>query len=133
MIQWLLLSGLAAFQPAADSKPPVRASVKSIAANPTKYLKTAVKLTGRLENEGKNYFSDLRVVLKDAQGNRLYIRPWLPVELPPPPPGSPAHKRPTLAEFLGKDVEITAIVDRGPLRSVGEVYLLEVKSAKVVR
>jgi len=108
-------------------------SVGSLAQHPDKYLNNTVRLAGRLENEGKNYFTDLRVVLRDAQGNRVYVRPWLPAELPPSPPGYTGKKPQVLSQYLGKEVELTAVVERGTLKNVGEVYLLNVKSAKVVR
>ena len=108
-------------------------SVKLITENPKKYLKKTVQLSGRLENEGENYFTDLRVILKDGQGHFIYVRPWLPFELPPSPPGSTGKRPPVLSQYLGKEVELTAVVDRGTLKKVGGVYLLDVKSAKVVK
>ena len=116
-----------------NEKPVLRTSVKSIAENPERYLKKAVRLTGRLENQGRNYFTDLNVVLKDAQGNFVHVRPWLPVALPPSPPG-PTPKRPeVLSQYLGKQVELTAAVDRGTLGKTGEVYFLDVTSARIVQ
>ena len=116
-----------------DEKTALKASVKSLVESAEKFLKKTVRISGRLENAGKNYFTDLDVVLKDAQGNSIRVRPWLPVALPPPPPG-PVGKRPeVLSQYLGKEVELTGVVERGTVRKAGEVYLLEVKSARVVQ
>ncbi len=108
-------------------------SVKSVAENPEQYLGKTLRVTGRLENKGTNYFTDLRVVLKDDQCNFVYVRPWLPTELPPSPPGYTGERRPVLSQYLGNEVELTTVLERGTLKKVGEVYLLKVKSAKVLR
>lgn len=116
-----------------DEKTSLPVSVKSVAENPQQYLKKTVRIRGRLQNQGKNYFTDLRVVLTDDQGNQVYVRPWLPTELPPSPPGYRGKRPDVLSNYLGKKVELTAILDQGTLKKVGKVYLLRVKSARVVR
>lgn len=108
-------------------------SLESVAKNPKDYLGKRVRLTGRLENEGKNLFTDMRIVLKDAEGNSIHVRPWLPVSLPPLPPGHTGQRPSTMSEFLGKQVELDAVVARGTIKKLGEVYLLEVHSAKVLK
>ncbi len=112
---------------------PLTLSVASIVESPEKYLKKTVQLVGRLENKGKNYFTDLSIVLRDDQGNHVYVRPWLPIELPPSPPGSTRKRPAVLSQYLGKQVELTAVLDRGTLKKVGEVYLLSVISAKAIQ
>jgi hypothetical protein len=107
-----------------------RATVKAIAADPGAWLDRPATLTGVLTNEGTNYFTDLRVVLKDAEGRTLPVKPWLPAALPPGPASGPRPR--TLAQYLGKRVELQASVRRGELRASGSTYYLEVRSARVV-
>jgi hypothetical protein len=108
------------------------ASVKALASEPGEFLGKTVRVEGKLENQGKNYFTDLRLVLKDKDGNFVDVRPWLPLETPPAPPNTPRGEPETLSRFLGKNVELVATVERDTVRRVGEVYLLVVQSAKVV-
>ncbi|MCX6632562.1 MAG: hypothetical protein NTW28_33575, partial [Candidatus Solibacter sp.] len=65
--------------------------------------------------------------------NSLYVRPWLPAELPPARPGSSSARQPRLSDYLGKKVELVATLEREALKGVGEVDLLVVQSAKLVR
>lgn len=121
-------------QPASAARPapqPVAVSVEDLERSPEKFRERPVRVSGRLENEGRNYFTDLRVVLKDEEGRKVPVRPWLPVSLPPRPPsaatGSP---RAVLSDFLGQEVELTATVRKGALRHFGDVWHLEVTSAR---
>lgn len=118
---------------AQEEESALKLSVKSVAENPEKYFRKIVRLSGRLENQGKNYFTDLRIALRDDEGNYVYVRPWVPYELPPSPPGHTDRKPPVLSQYLGKTVELTGVLDRGTLKKVGEVYLLVVRTAKVVK
>jgi hypothetical protein len=119
--------------PATPSDGPQTVSVAAVSARPEDYVGKSLRVTGTLENEGSNYFTDLRVVLRDAQGNAIRVRPWLPTALPPAP-SRPGTKAPaTLSQFLGKKVELTSEVSRGTLPPKEEqVYFLQVKSARVV-
>ncbi len=119
--------------PATPSDGPQAVSVASVSAHPEDYVGKAIRVTGTLENQGSNYFTDLRVVLRDAQGSTIRVRPWLPTSLPPGP-SRPATKAPaTLSQFLGKKVELTSEVARGQLPPKEEqVYFLQVKSARVL-
>jgi len=115
---------------------PVQATLKELAAQPERYLKATVQVTGILENQGKNFFTDLRLVLKDGEGRLFPVRPWLPLSLPPRPPApqapsGPARQPAVLSDFLGKRVELTGIVEKGALRHAGEVYYLTVQEARL--
>jgi len=92
-----------------------------------------VTVEGTLSNSGKNYFTDLRVVLKDnhdaAAG--VLVQPWLPVEVPPGP-ASAGPSAQTLADFLGKKVVITGVLTDGVVKNVGATKVLRVDSARVV-
>ena len=109
--------------------------LRDLAAQPEKYLKRTISVTGTLANQGTNYFTDVRIVLKDDQGHSIPVRPWLPTSLPPSPPGRPTggEKQPAvMSDFLDKKVELVAMVQKGELRRVGNVYFLEVTSARVI-
>ena len=100
-------------EPASESpKPAVQASdsLAEVAANPEQHVNRTVRLRGRLENQGKNYFTSLRVALIDEDGNSLYVRPWLPLELPRRPRGAKGRKPDVLSNYLGKQVELTGTV-----------------------
>ena len=109
-----------------------KASVKALADAPAKFAGKTVVVEGTLVNEGKNYFTDLRVVVQDDSGEKIYVSPWVPTELPPGPPGQEAT-RPTLSQFLGKRVELTGTLEKRTLRSVGETHQLVVKEARILQ
>ncbi len=107
-------------------------SLKSLASSPQDYSTESVRIVGTLDNEGTNFFTDLRVVLKNDEGDTIYVRPWLPMSTPPSPRGGGEEGPKVLSQYLGKKVELTAVVERGTLKKVGEVYLLKVESCKVL-
>lgn len=107
---------------------PPKPTVKSIAQDPASWVDKDAVLTGTLENQGANYFTDLRVVLRDDEGNKLAVKPWLPVAVPPGPRSGPRPK--TLSQYLGKKVELVATLRHGELRDAGTTYYLEVKEAR---
>ena len=116
----------------------VSVTLRKLAAEPSKYLHRTVQVSGVLEKQGKNYFTDLRVVLKDEEDQFLPVRPWLPLSLPPRPPapkGKSEADKPAaaLSDYLGKKVELTARVRKGELRRFGDVHHLEVCAARLIR
>jgi hypothetical protein len=118
--------------PAAQATVPLQLSIRQLAERPGDYLNKSVKVSGTLVNQGKNYFTDLLLVLKDDESKTVYVKPWLPASLPPAPPGRGGNeKRPeVLTDYLNKKVELTAVVQKGELRRAGDVYYLEVHSAR---
>lgn len=132
---WLsaaILAGVCAAAPTEQDPQAQPVSIEALASSPEQYLGKTVHVNGVLENEGKNYFTDMRLILKDNEGHFVDVRPWLPLETPPAPPNAPGSKPETLSRFLGKKVDLVAALERDTVRRVGEVYLLVVKSAKVV-
>ena len=99
----------------ADTGGEVVASVQSLVEHEDEYLGKVIRVTGKLENIGKNYFTDLRVVLRDCRydNTMVYVRPWLPLELPPAAPGAPQKRPVTLTEFLGKSSGTDSGAPRG--------------------
>jgi len=96
-----------------------------LAQNPGKFLDKGVIVTGTLKNAGENYFRDMRLVLLDDKGNSISVRPWLPLEVPPPRPGPARRERPkVLSDFLNRALEIKGIWQRE-----NDVYYLMVNEA----
>jgi hypothetical protein len=108
-----------------------RPTIGAITQSPAAWVDRDATVTGRLANQGANYFTDLRVVLKDDAGHALAVKPWLPIALPPAPPGSGGTRPRTLAQFLGRKVELEATLRHGFLGET-ETYYLEVKRARTV-
>jgi hypothetical protein len=114
-----------------SGQPPAKVSLQALEREPERYRDCTVRVSGKLENAGRNYFTDLRLVLKDAAGHTVPVRPWLPLSLPPRPPGASGPPPAVLSDFLGKEVELVAKVRKGALRHFGEVWHLEVTSARL--
>jgi hypothetical protein len=102
------------------------ATVTALAAKPAAYAGRTVTVTGRLDNAGSSYFTDLRLVLTDG-GSSVPVRPWLPLEAPPSRPGGGGHRPAVLSDYLGKRLRIT-----GCLRPEGPAHLLEVQQADII-
>jgi len=78
-------------------------SIIELNKNSASYVDSFITISGKLLNVGKDYFKDLQIVLKDSLGNAIRIRPWLPVEIPPPQ--NPSLPRPkVMSDYLNKDV-----------------------------
>ena len=129
------ISGCGSPDKPADADAVSMITIRSLVESPDIYLNRIVRVRGKLENLGTNYFADLRIVLRaqdTSDGSFVYVRPWLPVELPPLPPGSTRKPPPTMARYLGKKVELVALFTRGALKQAGKVNLLEVRSATIL-
>lgn len=109
-------------------------SVERIVSAPAAFRGERVVVSGRLTSVGANYFTDLRVVLTEPGSPEIFIhvRPWLPVELPPSPPGAKTARPPLLSDYLDHMVELIAVVGHGPLKPVGAVDYLAVESARLL-
>jgi hypothetical protein len=99
------------------------ASIEIVAGNPEAFLGKTVQLTGRLENRGTNYFTDMELAITDEDGHFVRVRPWLPLEV------AQGNSQRTLSQFLERPVALTGVMVRDSLQGVGETYLLEVDSA----
>ena len=104
------LTPLAGQAGSGDDQPP-DVALTALAANAERYLDDRVTVVGRLDNVGTNYFTDLRVALRDPVAPEVfvYVRPWLPVELPPGPSGA-RERPPVLSDYLAHMVELIATV-----------------------
>lgn len=122
--------GEAEVEAAPPSDLPPLTPIAAVAADPSSYRGERIRLAGRLDNEGENYFTDLRVVLADEDGVTVRVWPWLPAHLPPAPPGATGARPEVLSDYLSKQVELTGSIEERALRSVGDVFLLVVEEAK---
>ena len=122
---------------AAPPPPPEAVSLSDLADHPERFLNQTIKVVGRLENLGKNYFTDRRLVLKGSDDatslKSLAVKaPGVPLEVFPGPPGSrsmAAGQPRTLANYLGKDVDVVAVVERDDSGR----YILGIKSVSARR
>jgi len=108
-------------------------TVQSLATDAQRYLGQTIRVRGTLENAGSNYFTDLRIQLRDGKGNSIAVHPWLPTALPPGPKRPGVTPPQTLSNFLGKPVELVAEVFHGEMPKIGAVFYLKVKTAEVVQ
>lgn len=93
---------------------------------------TTVKVQGRLENAGTNYFTDKRLVLIDkASGSQVNVREWLPASIALPRSG--AMPKPVVtSDYLGKEVVVTGRVEEQPVKGVGVTKVLIVEGVEVL-
>jgi hypothetical protein len=108
-------SAAAALACAARQQPPREpqvVSLEALASTPGRFVGTEIRVRGRLNAQG-NYFSrDHRVFLTDEKGHRIYVRPFLPLSVPPGRSDQIDGKPRTMSDVLGEHVEL-----RGRLRT----------------
>lgn len=109
---------------------------RDIAQSPERYDGIEVTVSGKLTSEG-NYFSRSRkVYLVGDNGDRLEVRPWVPLSSPPPRNASDTQAA-TLADYLDQHVELRGVLRR-PAATVTAAkppatIVLDVKSAKILK
>jgi hypothetical protein len=106
-------------------------TVEALASKPAEYVDSTVRVRGRLENAGTNYFRDRRIVLNDGKKHLIDVRPWLPLSVPPSA-SAQAETRPTLAEYLDRQVELVGSLTKRKESERGSDYIFQVTSAKVL-
>jgi hypothetical protein len=107
------------------------ASVAALAGSPQQYAGGVVVVYGMLRNAGTNYFTDLDLVLEDWGGAKIPVRPWVPLEVPPPRLQEERERPHVLSDFLNKTLLLKGrLVEQ---KEEGEpIFALEVLSAIVV-
>ncbi len=105
---------------------PQPATVAQLSRDAAAWRDRCVTVSGRLGNAGGNYFTDLRLELADSTGAAVAVKPWLPLELPPPRPGAPRQRPAVLSDYLGKRVTIRACLRRDTEPSYLEVQSIEI-------
>ncbi len=87
-----------------------------------------ITLDGKLQNAGTNYFTDRRIVLRDLKGE-IHVQAWLPLTASEPETGD--DKPEVLSDYLGKQVRLTGMVTKQPIKGVGLTEVLVVEHANV--
>lgn len=125
----LLLVGAGGVQGA--SAPEI--GIQELRRNAPMYLNSDVSVIGVLKQVGPSYYRNPRFVLQDSNGRQVEVSAWLPLEIPPPPPGMepPPGKRPlTMRDLLGKQVEVTGTVRSKAADEFGE-HRLDARTGRV--
>lgn len=123
-------------QPPSSSARPAAAdervvTITDLASAPERFVDSAVRVTGRLENLSVNYFSRNRRIVITNDKSSVDVKPWLPLSAPPS--SASDEQRPTLAAYLDQDVELLATVRKAEGRQGAPAFFLEVKEAKIVK
>jgi hypothetical protein len=109
---------------------------RDVTQSPERYGGVEVTISGKLISEG-NYFSRSRkVYLVGESGDRLEVKPWVP--LSSPPPRNASDKQPeTLADYLDQQVELRGVLRSTkatvPPANAPATIVLDVKSAKILK
>ncbi len=108
---------------------PIAVTLSELADHPERYANKTVTVSGKLENEGKNYFTDRRLVLKTVDTadtpKSVSVRSLpVPAETPSPPPESTVRQPRTISTYVGKEVKVTAVVEKND----NGQYVLAIKS-----
>jgi hypothetical protein len=115
-------------QPAAGKLTPTE-----LLAKQSELTDKPVTVEGTLSNSGSNFFTDLRVILKDSKDSAegVLVQPWLPVETPSKP-DSTGRSAAVLSDYFGKKVIINGVLTDGVVKKVGATKLLRVDSVRIV-
>jgi len=119
--------------PAAAQSVPNKVTPSELLAKKDELTNKPVLVQGTLSNSGTNYFTDLRVVLKDntEASAGVLVQPWLPIEAPlHQTDGKPPIAK--LSDFLGKKVEIKGVLTDSVVKHVGPAKVLHVESARII-
>jgi M6 family metalloprotease-like protein len=109
---------------------PLDVTVAALQNDPAAYAGKLLKVDGTLDNAGKNYFTDRRLVLRQAEGGGSVPVQWpgLPLEVPRPP-GASTSRPATLSDYLGQKVEVVGVLERVTGRDGVARYTLTIQKA----
>jgi M6 family metalloprotease-like protein len=110
--------------------PDDKVTIAELQKNPAAYAGKTLKVDGTLENAGRNYFTDRRLVLRQPEGTgSVPVRwPGMPLDVPRPP-GANKSRPSTLSDYLGKKVEVVGVLERVTGRDGVARYTLTIQSA----
>jgi len=114
-----------------ERRSPKLISLERLINEPKKFVGKRVTVIGKLENLGENYFRNLRAFLIDEKGKKIFIKPWVPLEVPPP---RNEEKRPfVMSDFLGKKVKLIGIYQKDVKDLFPQVdFYFQVESAEIL-
>jgi M6 family metalloprotease-like protein len=109
----------------------VTVTVGQLAKNPAAYVGKTLRVDGLLENAGRNYQTDLRLVLKERDGNESVrvVWPGVPKEVARPPAGTSRSRPSQASDFLGKTVEVIGVMEETVGRDGVRGFTLRIRSA----
>lgn len=100
-------------------------SPAQVIQNKDKLLNNRLVVEGVLENEGTNYFTDSRLVIKQPGSDKgVIVRLKAPLETLRPQNDQPSIP-PTQSDYLGKKVKIQGVLKEQFVRGVGRAVVLE--------
>jgi|SRR5262245_32779761 len=126
-----IVSSLAALHQEAKAAEVLRPS--QIIANLDDFMQKRVTVRGMLVNEGTNYFTDRRLVLKDASGavgNGLAVMAWVPAETAPGQ-NTQSGSASVLSDYLDKTVVMEGVIGEITQKGIGKTKGLRVESVKI--
>jgi hypothetical protein len=117
-----------------ESKEAQRFVPSEVMAKGDRLAEKRVTVEGVLVNEGTNYFTDRRLVLKDTSDTTdggLPVKPWVQMEATRGQEGQ-QMPGPVLSDYLGKKVVLQGVLKEVSLKGLGKTKILEVESAKIL-
>jgi hypothetical protein len=124
-----LMACAASAQNAAEPK---NLTPSEVVQNQAKFLNKELVVEGTLQNAGTNYFTNSRLVLKQADSpDVLVVKMHLPLEVFRP--ASDAQNSPaTPSDYLGKKVKLKGVLKEEEVRGLGRVIVLDSAAATVI-
>lgn len=96
-------------------------TVADLVDSPNTFLDRKVKVTGTLINTKSSYFPSPDFAITDSGASRFSVTSWLPLEIPPPPPGTSEEQPRTMQLYLNRKVNLV-----GTVKKSGPSFYLEV-------
>ncbi len=107
----------------------VEVSVAELQKSPAAYVGKTLKLDGTLENAGKNFFTDRRLVLRQLEGTDSVPVQWPGMAMDVARPPGSRSRPPMLSDYLGKKVAVVGVLEQVAGRDGVARYTLVIRSA----
>ena len=108
----------------------VEVTVAELQTSPAAYAGKTLKVDGTLENAGKNYFTDRRLVLRQLEGTDSVPVQWPGMAMDVARPPGSRSRPPMLSDYLGKKVAVVGVLEQVAGRDGVARYTLVIRSAK---
>ena len=112
-------------------------TVKDLKESPKSYLGQTIITVGTVLVSPLNTYYKGEFIVKDKLGNSFPVNAWVPMEIPPPPPGSKTQRDfPLMEDYVGKLLKLEGKVrlDEGRSgREKREHYFLQVYTAVIIK
>ena len=97
--------------------------------SPAAYAGKTLKVDGTLENAGKNFFTDRRLVLRQLEGTDSVPVQWPGMAMDVARPPGSKSRPPMLSDYLGKKVAVVGVLEQVAGRDGVARYTLVIRSA----